>query len=109
MHRLASADGSEVVAEDTGLQRSFVSVESRAPRIFFVGRIAVAAVLPYHSQIIEIESGGLGICNICPACFVHQNAACRRNPRRPTQTPQPAHHLAHVDAPIAPDPAPLLP
>src|ERR1039458_6107522 len=90
MHRLAiSSDGREVIAEDAGLQCPFVSVESGAPGILFVGSIAVGTVLPHHAQIGKIERGSLRVRDIRLAGFVHQNAATRRDSLGPAQPQHP--------------------
>ena len=53
----AAAGWDEIIAKDARFQSAFVSIERRAPGIFLIGGIAIAAVLPYDPQIGVIESG----------------------------------------------------
>src|ERR1700754_4304591 len=73
MNRLSVAGGNKVISHHAHLERSFVAIERRAPRIFWIRGLAPTAVLPYDSKIREIEGGCLGIGNVGLALLIHKD------------------------------------
>src|SRR6476660_9713793 len=57
--RLTLALRDKIVAVDAQFQRSFVTVDCRAPGIFRVGRISPGAMLPDYVQSAEVKGRSL--------------------------------------------------
>src|SRR5690349_9692770 len=101
MDGLSASQWNEIVIINTDLQRSFVAVERRTPRVFWIGCLSPTTVLPHHPEVIEVEGCGLRIGDVRFACFVDEDSSSGRDSRRPTQAQHPARHVEHMDAHIA--------
>src|SRR4051794_9195216 len=102
------AQGNEVIAIHTALERSLIAINGRAPRILRIGRVSIGAMLPDDGQLAEVEGRGLRIGNVGLAVLIHQNAARRTDPFWPPQIKHPADHVEHVDAHVADDSVAIL-
>src|SRR5207248_5925329 len=103
MNGLATAKWNEIVIINTYLQRSLVAVERRTPRVFWIGCFSPTTVLPDHPEVIETESCGLRIGDVCFTPLVDEDSSGGCDSRGPAQIQHPAGHVEHMDAHVADD------
>ena len=108
MLSLRAAHGREIVTKHIHLQRPLVSVERRPPRMLRIVCLTPTAVLPNHSQILEIEGRGLRIGDIGFARLIDKDAAGRCDPGGPPEIHHPACHVEHMDAHVAHNAIPVF-
>ena len=92
--------GDKFIAIHAGFEGAFFSVENGRPWVFRIWRTAPGAMGPDEVQISITESSALGVADVGPAGFVHENTSLAGNGGRPAEIQHPADHVQHVDTHI---------